>query len=952
MEAKALYTELSNCWESAFPTLTANPQPPNQLGILQAQHLAQQALDKNRQKVVEYLLQNYSTEDLARAAGDLYFNPRSWQFHDQLMPHMMYWFQYKLNWVSNILEMVLVRFQPDDIHIQIEQFLANYVETINVYYMYPKAHDTPTILTLFKPSPALIALAKRILGGEFQLNLSTTAKPMFSPQFAYYHHETAAPLANLVNYLSQQGELDYSSFRQFAINFPQILSNLAPLILRSQAIKTNTNLIEAVERYHQQLVDEITSHITNENYRVLLTTRRPISGIQYVMYAAEAHNRLKLDKITGPNNFHWSDSVEHAVTRLATVSIQEPANPAEEQMWIEQFRTFPSKTLQRLLPVAEYSRHLICKALNWDDAIPFVDLIVEMAGIKIGAGGSLRVIAGDIPNGPDTHSGVVAVNVIESVIGQAGENRAKTIIKLFRESKVGVSNTLTLLEAVMGWNRNKVEDGLLKHNQITIKAYGALPLERGDIEVLERYRILKKSAKDGQKFGQMRRANQAAAAQVGLLNLVQRTGYSDLARFEWAMESKIAEEVSAPNRKWMMGDYQIQLEIEGTEAALVVSRQGKTLKSPPKEVRSHVDYAEAKEALAQYRSQTRRLRTQLLEASLENGSSFAADEFDYLLKFPAARSMLERLLLRTADGRLGLCLPDQHAIRDLSGAIHQLDQPFQVAHPYHLYQEGELAAWQKLLVHERIIQPFKQGFRELYLLTPAEQNTGTYSNRFAGHSVISTQAAKLLISRGWKTEQSEYPVPYKVFGDKRVVWDFLDIQHFFGGGQPARSDSLHFEPYPAVYKARMQRGDNWLKLDEIDPLIFSEVMRDADLVVSVAQRDGEAGLSSERYEQRGNLVMTLLDDLGLPGVRVDGHYAYIDGKLAKYRVHLGSAVIHIEPGNYLCIVPDRWGKKHESVFLPFADEGDSKISEVISKILLLLADDKIKDETILRQIRR
>jgi hypothetical protein len=53
-------------------------------------------------------------------------------------------------------------------------------------------------------------------------------------------------------------------------------------------------------------------------------------------------------------------------------------------------------------------------------------------------------------------------------------------------------------------------------------------------------------------------------------------------------------------------------------------------------------------------------------------------------------------------------------------------------------------------------------------------------------------------------------------------------------------------------------------------------------------------------------------------VRVDGHYAYIDGKLAKYRVHLGSAVIHIEPGNYLCIVPDRWGKKHESLFLPFA----------------------------------
>src|SRR5690348_3873283 len=112
MEAKTLYTELSSYWENAFPTLNANPQPPNQFGILQAQHLAQQALDKNRQKVIEYLLQNYSTEDLVQAAGDLYFNPRSWQFYDQLMPHMMYWYQYKLNWVSSILEMALVRFQP------------------------------------------------------------------------------------------------------------------------------------------------------------------------------------------------------------------------------------------------------------------------------------------------------------------------------------------------------------------------------------------------------------------------------------------------------------------------------------------------------------------------------------------------------------------------------------------------------------------------------------------------------------------------------------------------------------------------------------------------------------------------------------------------------------------------------------------------------------------------
>ena len=98
------------------------------------------------------------------------------------------------------------------------------------------------------------------------------------------------------------------------------------------------------------------------------------------------------------------------------------------------------------------------------------------------------------------------------------------------------------------------------------------------------------------------------------------------------------------------------------------------------------------------------------------------------------------------------------------------------------------------------------------------------------------------------------------------------------------------------------------------------------------------------------MVGALLGDLGIVGVTTDGHFAYVQGKLARYRIHLGSAVIHIEPGNYLCIVPAGSERRHDKLYLPFADEGDAKISEVMSKILLLLADDKITDETILRQI--
>ena len=76
----------------------------------------------------------------------------------------------------------------------------------------------------------------------------------------------------------------------------------------------------------------------------------------------------------------------------------------------------------------------------------------------------------------------------------------------------------------------------------------------------------------------------------------------------------------------------------------------------------------------------------------------------------------------------------------------------------------------------------------------------------------------------------------------------------------------------------------------------------------------------------------------------------VTGQLASYRVHLGTGDIFIGHGRHLCVVPDGWGAKR-AVFLPFVDDADSRVSLVISKILLLSADAKITDPSILEQIR-
>ena len=49
-----------------------------------------------------------------------------------------------------------------------------------------------------------------------------------------------------------------------------------------------------------------------------------------------------------------------------------------------------------------------------------------------------------------------------------------------------------------------------------------------------------------------------------------------------------------------------------------------------------------------------------------------------------------------------------------------------------------------------MVQPFKQAHREVYRLTPAEEETGNYSNRFAAHILRQHQMAALAAERGWR----------------------------------------------------------------------------------------------------------------------------------------------------------------------------------------------------------
>jgi hypothetical protein len=140
-----------------------------------------------------------------------------------------------------------------------------------------------------------------------------------------------------------------------------------------------------------------------------------------------------------------------------------------------------------------------------------------------------------------------------------------------------------------------------------------------------------------------------------------------------------------------------------------------------------------------------------------------------------------------------------------------------------------------------------------------------------------------------------------------------------------------------------------MKICDVPDVIFSEVMRDVDLAVSVAHAGGvDPETSHSTVEMRAAILSFVLPMFRLSNVSIEGRHAVIEGKRASYSVHLGSGVVHQIGGAMIPVLPVH-SQHRGKIFLPFVDD-DPKTAEVISKVLLFADDGKIKDPMILEHI--
>ncbi len=290
----------------------------------------------------------------------------------------------------------------------------------------------------------------------------------------------------------------------------------------------------------------------------------------------------------------------------------------------------------------------------------------------------------------------------------------------------------------------------------------------------------------------------------------------------------------------------------------------------------------------------------------------------------------------------------------------------------------DVETWRNYMLRNAIVQPLKQAYREVYFLTDAEINTFTYSNRMAAHILKQHQFNQLAKARNWRyslmgnfdnggINQLAY-FELKEYNLRAEFWvnevNADGAQNDTGIWTYISTDQVRFTDL---------RNMQVKELGDIPALLFSEIMRDTDLFVGVASvgndpnwRDN-GGLNhyhdywqsfsfgdlNETAKTRKQILVNLLPRLKIaPVASVSDKFVVVKGKLRTYKIHMGSTNILMEPNDeYLCIVPDRSKADHtQNIFLPF--EGDSGLSVILSKAMLLADDDKITDPTIVRQIKR
>ena len=711
------------------------------------------------------------------------------------------------------------------------------------------------------------------------------------------------------------------------------------------------NAVKVLKKYGLEVVNyvvdnELKRGDSKTKYSKLINSINRIEGLDYLIKILQALGNEKLVR----NEYWYGDktSKKEVLSHLLKVCF-----PGEK----DDLKTFKDKLKkinipeERLVEVAMYSSQwieLIDKFLKWkgftSGCYYFQAHMSDVSKDKEGIIAKYSPISIE-----DFQAGAFDIDWFKDAYKQLGKEHFDILYESAKYITDGAkhSRARKFADAVLGNMKVKdIEKEIsAKRNKDLVASYSLIPLAKNKIkDAINRYKFLQNFLKESKQFGAQRRASEAKAFAVSLENLSRNMGYSDVTRLTWAMESEMMAEMKKYFEPKKIQDYSVYIEIDELgQSSIKYEKDRKVLKSLPTKIKTEKYIEEIKEVHKNLKEQYSRSR-KMLEQSMEDGVEFYAYEIKTLSANPVVAPLIKDLVFKV-DNILGYYEDNKLMGFDKKSKkvtlIENIDKDvlLTIAHPFDLFNSKQWPLYQQDILGREVKQVFKQVFRELYIKTKDELKMDK-SRRYAGHQIQPSKTVALLKTRRWIVD--DYEGLQKVYYKENIIAKMYAITDWYS---PAEVEAPTIEDI--VFYDR--KTFELMTIEDIPDLIFSEVMRDIDLVVSVAHvGDVDPEASQSTIEMRKAIIEFNAKLFKLKNVTFTESHALIKGTRAEYSIHLGSGVIHQKAGATIEVLPVH-SQHRGRIFLPFIDE-DPKTAEIMSKVLLFAQDEKIKDIFILEQI--
>lgn len=543
----------------------------------------------------------------------------------------------------------------------------------------------------------------------------------------------------------------------------------------------------------------------------------------------------------------------------------------------------------------------------------------------------------------ELRSGAFDITWFKECYESLGEENFQILYEAAKYITDGAKHTRArhFADAVTGkLNKEEIKNKIIdKRNKDLLLAYSLIPLENKE-DILQRYGYINQFLKESKQFGAQRRASEKTTCEMAIRNLAINSGFNDSMRLILNMENKLIKSMNEYFEEKIIDDISLKMIIdENGKSAIECVKNNKKLKSIPAKYKKHDYVITLKEKDKALKEQYRRTK-KMMEDAMENKEEFYFEEIKNLINNPVVNPILRNLVFINNNEALGFIC--ENGLKNFEGKEFKLDdkENIRVAHVYDLYKNEVLHKYQKHIFEDRIKQPFKQVFRELYVKTADELNKDT-SLRYAGNQIQTRRTVSTLKSRDWICDYEDGL--QKIYYKENIVSSIYAVADWFS---PSDIEAPTLEGVTFYNRKTFEP----IKINEVPDIIFSEVMRDTDLAISVAHVGGvDPQTSMSTIEMRREIFKFNLELFKVDNVIFEDRFAIVKGARGEYSVHLGSGVVHQIGGSAINVVAVQSSHRGK-IFLPFIDE-DPKSAEIMSKIVLFAQDKKIKDPYILDQIK-